>query len=104
MIYRSLSRCLRSLLVASNRSLRIAEDRLVDPVGRVEPQAAQVDEASGFSRLPILTYDPKEPRGNSGVHGRPLALPMLQNTGSVLFGIVLWNETSASMFPYPSGY
>ena len=53
------------------------------------------------SRPRRSTYDPKEPRGKSGVHGCPLALPVLQNTGSVLFGIVLWNETSASMFPYP---
>ena len=43
--------CLRRLLVAGNRTLRVAGDRFVDPVDpfqRVEPSVAQLDEPSGF--------------------------------------------------------
>lgn len=50
------------------------------------------------------SYDPKEPRGKSGFHSRPFAVPVLQNTGSVLFGIVLWKDTRAPMLPKPNGF
>ena len=60
----------------------LQSDLLVDPVGRVEPPGAQLDEAAGFPRLPIVTYDPKEPRGNSGVHVCPAAITFFKSTTS----------------------
>ena len=60
----------------------LQSDLLVDPVERVEPPVAQLDEASGFPWFPILTYDPKEPRGNSGVHGCPAAITFFESTTS----------------------
>ena len=51
---RALLECLRRVLVARSRPLRIAVDRLVhplDPFGRVEPAITQLDEPSGFPRL-----------------------------------------------------
>ena len=60
----------------------LQSDLLVDPVGRVESPGAQLDEAAGFQRLPIVTYDPKEPRGNSGVHGCPAVITFFESTTS----------------------
>ena len=45
--------------------------------------------ASNGKFLHTILYDENVPRGRRGFHSLPFALPLDQNTGSVLFGMVL---------------